>query len=126
MTDPAAPLTVAARQRADDTRARAVDALRRLNATGEPVTYTRVAHAANVSRSWLYRQPDLRLDIDRLRTDHATATPPVPAAERATAESTRRRLEAMHDEIQRLKDENRVLREQVARRFGEQRASGRP
>ena len=127
MTDiKSAPLTAAARQRAHDTRDRAVEALRLLDTSGEPVTYTRVAQAANVSRSWLYRQPDLRREIDRLRTGQHTTTTPVPSAQRASTDSIRRRLEASHDEIQRLKEENRLLRDQVARRFGEQRANGTP
>jgi hypothetical protein len=87
------------------------------------VTFTRVAHAAGVSRSWLYRQPDLRTEIDRLRTSHSTTTT-VPSAQRATTESLRRRLETTLDEIHRLKVENRQLREEVARRFGQQRADG--
>ena len=116
-------LVVAAQQRAQDTRHRAVDALRRLDAAGETVTFTGVAQAAGVSRSWLYRQPDLCSEIDRLRTSGRATTAPAPSAQRAS-DSLRRRLEANLDEIQRLKAENHQLREQVARRFGQQRADG--
>jgi hypothetical protein len=122
--DNSAVLTAAARQRSQDTRGRAVEALRRLDAAGGTVTFAGVAQAADVSRSWLYRQPDLCTEIVRLRSTHDTTTTPVPAAQRASTDSLRRRLEASHDEIQRLKDENRRLREQVARRFGRQRADG--
>lgn len=48
------PLIAAAHQRAQDTRRRAVDAIRRLDASGEIVTFTTIATTANVSRSWLY------------------------------------------------------------------------
>lgn len=117
-------LVVAAQQRSQDTRHRAVDALRRLDAAGETVTFTGVAQAAGVSRSWLYRQPDLCSEIDRLRTSGRATTAPVPSAQRASTDSLRRRLEATLDEVQRLKAENHQLREQVARRFGQQRADG--
>ena len=55
-------------------RQRATEALQRLHTTGQPITFrtaTHVARTAGVSRSWLYRQPDLRADIDRL---HRVAT----------------------------------------------------
>lgn len=68
-------LAAAAQQRSQQTRHRAIDTLRRLDAAGNNVTFTSVAQAAHVSRSWLYRQPDLRAEIDRLRASRtATAT----------------------------------------------------
>ena len=123
MTADHAALVGAAHQRTHDTRQRAVNALRRLDATGAVVTFISVARAAGVSRSWLYRQADLRAEIDRLRTS-VSATTIVPSAQRASSESLRRRLEATLDEIRRLKAENHQLRQQVAQRLGQQRADG--
>ncbi|MER5219356.1 DUF6262 family protein [Streptomyces flaveus] len=60
----------AARRRSEYTRAKAVQALRSLDAAGEPVTFETVAKRAGVSRSWLYAQPDLRAEIERLRAAH--------------------------------------------------------
>jgi hypothetical protein len=120
-----AALTAAAQQRAQDTRRRAVEALRHCDAAGEPMTFTSIARTAGVSRSWLYRQADLRTQIDRLRATRG-ATTTVPSAQRASTDSQQRRLETTLDEIQRLKTENHQLREQVARRFGQQRADGHP
>lgn len=85
-------LVDAAHQRAQDTRRRAVDALRRCDAAGETVTFTSVARAASVSRSWLYRQPDLRAEIDRLRTTGTATTATIPSAQQASTDSLRRRL----------------------------------
>ena len=45
-----------------------------------------------VSRSWLYRQPDLRADIDRLRRVATTQAVPIPPAERGSAQSLQQRL----------------------------------
>ncbi len=119
-----AALAASAKQRAQHTRDRAVDALRRLDAAGENVTFTAVARAAGISRSWLYRQPDLRNEIDRLRNGHTGTETCVPSAQRASDDSIRRRLEATLDEIERLKTENHQLRQRVAERFGQQRADG--
>ena len=89
-----AALAAAARQRADQTRQRATEALQRLHATGQPITFTHVARTAGVSRFWLYRQPDLRAEIDRLRRATTTHAVPVPSPQRGSAESLRQRLEA--------------------------------
>ena len=121
-----AALAAAARQRSDQTRQRATEALQRLHATGQPITFAHVARTAGVSRSWLYRQPDLRAEINRLRrvaTGHAV---PVPSPERGSAESLRQRLEAALDEITRLNADNHQLREHLAQHLGHRRQSRIP
>ena len=66
----------AARRRARATRRSAVAALRRMNEAGMPITFDSLAREAGVSRSWLYNQPDLRAEVERLRDR------PHPAADR--------------------------------------------
>jgi hypothetical protein len=115
----------AARQRRELTRAKAIQALRTLDAAGTPVTFETVARTAAVSRSWLYAQPDIRAEIERLRAAyrHAPAAP-VPDRQRASDASLRRRLEAATQRNRNLAEENRQLREQLARALGEARAPG--
>ncbi|MCY0932328.1 DUF6262 family protein [Streptomyces sp. H27-H1] len=72
-TDNSPHIIAAARSRAAATRERAVAALRRMDATGRSVSFDAVARAAGVSRSWLYTQPDLRAEINRLRERHDKA-----------------------------------------------------
>ncbi|WP_167161590.1 DUF6262 family protein [Streptomyces sp. MBT27] len=114
----------AARQRAAATRSRAVAALRRMDAAGQPVSFDAVAREARVSRSWLYAQPDLRTEISRLRERRGPAptTPQVPAQQRASETSLLRRLEAATARNRQLEAEVRELREQLARVLGQQRA----
>ncbi len=118
-------LIQAARRRSQATRERAIQALRRLAATGGPATFDSVARTAGVSRSWLYTQPDLRAEIERLRAayGHAPASLPIPARQRASDASLQRRLEAVNAEIRRLREENQQLREQLAWALGERRAA---
>ena len=116
-----AALVAAARQRADQTRQRATEALQRLHATGQPITFTHVARTAGVSRSWLYRQPDLRAEIDRLRRDTPAQAVHVPPPQRGSAESLRQRLNAALDEITRLKADNHKLRQHLAQHLGHRR-----
>ena len=85
----------AARQRHELTRAKAIQALRTLDARGAPLTFETVARAAAVSRSWLYAQPDIRAEIERLRAVRRPCPRyAVPAQQRASDASLRRRLEA--------------------------------
>ena len=121
-----AALTAAARQRSDQTRQRATEALQRLHATGQPITFAHVARTANVSRSWLYRQPDLRADIDRLRRVTTTQAVPVPSPERGSTESLQQRLNATLDEITRLKTDNHQLRQHLAQHLGHRRQNHLP
>jgi hypothetical protein len=93
----------------------AIDQLRR---EGRAVSYAAVAHAAGVSRTWLYRQDQIRDLIGQLR-DQPPAT--TRTAQRANTDSLRQRLDTARAEITRLRAENRSLRDQLARQLGLQR-----
>jgi Family of unknown function (DUF6262) len=118
-------IVAAAQRRHEYTRAKAIQALRTLDAEGRPVTFEAVAKQASISRSWLYTQPDLRAEIEQLRAAHrgAPATQ-VPARQRASSASLLRRLEAANARIRHLAEENRRLRGQLALALGERRATG--
>jgi Family of unknown function (DUF6262) len=113
----------AAAARHDAALDRARTAVEALDHAGETVTFTAVARAARVSRGWLYNQPDVRDAIVGLRRDQLARVPTaIPAAQRATPESLRRRLDTAREEISRLRAQNAALREQLARSLGERRA----
>jgi negative regulator of sigma E activity len=117
-------IVAAAQHRHEYTRAKAIQALRELETAGGPVTFDAVASAAGVSRSWLYSQADLRAEIERLRASSRPAPgAPVPTRQRASDASLLRRLEAANARNRQLADENRRLRDQLARALGEQRSA---
>lgn len=124
--DNTAHLIEAARARSQKARRRAIAALRRLDRDGHPVSLHAVALAAGVSRSFLYRQADLRAEVDRLRQQPPAGGRPLPSAIRASNESRQARLEALRAEIARLTEENRWLRQQAETLLGERRAAPRP
>lgn len=109
----------AAADKRDAATRHTIAVIEELARTGAHVSVAVVAHSAGVSRSWLYEQPDLLADINRLRERKSAV--PIPAKQRATEESTRQRLDAARAELERLRAENAMLREQVARTLGEQR-----
>ncbi len=128
----ATPLVAAAKRRHELTRAKAIQAIRELDRAGTTVTFTAVAGQAQVSRSWLYSQPDICRQIRQLReaTGRST-TAPIPASQRASGTSLLRRLETAHAENRRLSDECTHLRAEIARLrrqiahlLGEQRQAG--
>jgi Family of unknown function (DUF6262) len=94
-------------------------AIEQLQREGTAINYTAVAHSAGVSRSWLYRQGQIRDLISQLRNQHAPAA--AAAAQRATTDSLRQRLDTARTELTRLRAENRSLRDQIARQPGLQR-----
>jgi Family of unknown function (DUF6262) len=118
-------LTVAAARRHELTRAKAIQALRELDRAGGPVSFASVAAAAGVSRSWLYTQPDIRDQIQRLRSTMTKTPAPtvIPAGQRATDASLRSRLAAALERNRVLADENARLRRQLARALGDQRSA---
>jgi hypothetical protein len=117
MTDPArhAPLARAAAQRRGDARRRTQQALQDLHRTGASISFVAVARAADVSRKFLYSQPDLREHIERARAAQADAPrSTVPLRERASDASVRARLRATLEENKRLRDENAHARQEIA------------
>ena len=118
-------IVTAARDRATATRRRAVAAIRRMNNAGQPISFDAVAREGKVSRSWLYKQPDLRAEIERLRTRQAAGSPsrPIPDRQRASDPSLRQRLELATTRIRQLETDNKQLRYALAQALGEQRAA---
>lgn len=90
-------------------------AIAELQRAGSGVTFAAVAKSSGVARSWLYDQPEIRQLIARLRR---TAPPPAANNDRASTESLRRMTEGLHLELGRLREENKALREQLARQLG--------
>jgi hypothetical protein len=118
-------IVAAAQRRATATRRRAATALRRMDNAGQPISFDAVAREAKVSRSWLYNQPDLRAEIERLRgrRNPAPAVRPIPDRQRASDTSLRRRLEVATQRNSELEAENRQLRAALAVALGDQRAA---
>ena len=94
-------------------------AIEQFQREGTAINYTAIARTAGVSRTWLYRQDQIRDLISQLRQQHAPAA--TLATQRASTNSLRQRLDTARAEITRLRAENRSLREQIARQLGLQR-----
>jgi hypothetical protein len=115
----------AARRRSQATHRRAVAALRRMDNQGLPITYQALAREADVSRSWLYAQPDLRTEIDRLRQRARPADArTVPDRQRPSDASLQTRLDLAGQRIKNLEADTQRLRLALAQALADKR--GRP
>lgn len=118
-------LIAAAQARAEQTRARALRALRRLDDAGVAVTFEAIAREAGVSRSWLYGQDDLRAEIQALRTRSRPSSPtPMPPQRQAASDaSLLRRLQAATTRLRQLEEDNQQLRDALAEALGTARTA---
>jgi hypothetical protein len=119
VTDNTAFLAKANARRHEAALTAAHDAIERLGREGRVVNFGAVAHASGVSRAWLYREPEIRELVVRLRASSPTTT--ARAAQRASTDSLRQRLDTAREEITRLRAENSALRDQLARHLGARR-----
>lgn len=123
MADKTIHLLQAAAARHHNAMVNATNAIRELDRAGQPITFQAVAEAAGVSRSWLYRNPQMRAEIEQLRASTTSAPPSPPSRERATRDSLRHQLHALQLDLAELRRENKILRDQLARRIGQERTS---
>lgn len=114
-------LTANARRRSEQTMQKAQDTLTAMAANGETVTVAILAKNADVSRSWIYTQPELRDRIEQLNQAAAPRPPRTPAASRASLGSLKRRLDLAHQRIAQLREENGQLRHAVEQLHGQLR-----
>jgi hypothetical protein len=121
----AEPLAQAANARHQRAVERAERALRDLDRESAAISFQSVAQRAGVSRQWLYTQPALRAEIERLRQQRPTLSDGVPSRQRATEASLRQRLETLRAENQRLREENAGLKTELAIAYGQQRCTER-
>jgi Family of unknown function (DUF6262) len=120
-TDNTRHIIAASRRRHEFTRARAIQVLRTLDVSCTPVTFESVARFAGVSRSWLYAQPDIRAETERLRgTSQRGSGPSEPARVRRILAPAPRRSPPANRQ---LAEENRQLRDRLAHALGMQRSS---
>jgi hypothetical protein len=115
------PEALAAFQRQRSTRNRdaVTAAIRQLDCGAQPITVAGVAALAGVDRSYIYGHPDLLEEIRTRRSIIPSKLVPRPAVDRATIASLQARLASAHEEIARLKAENRTVRDRLTNVLGD-------
>jgi hypothetical protein len=116
-------LAVATAKRSADARRRAENALLNLRISGQPVSVAALARDAQVSRSWLYTQPDLIVGLRKL-----AGKPAAPRSTTATEQSLKVRLAAaltrnkrLQQRVDSLVEQNNQQRAQLEQVYAELR-----
>jgi hypothetical protein len=116
MADTPPALAAANSRRRQAALSAARHAMAELQASGATITFAAVATTSGVARSWLYEQAEIRQLIGGLRR---AGPPPLSRHdERASTESLHRIAEGLRLELARLREENKTLRDQLARQLG--------
>ena len=116
------PLALAAERKSTDAVARARAAITALHDAGATITFQGVAQHAGVSRQWLYKNTELRAEIEKLRGAQMGARR-VPVTQRASDASLRQRNQTLAEDNKRLRAENTDLKAELAVLLGERRAA---
>ncbi|MGW7261584.1 DUF6262 family protein [Streptomyces sp. NPDC054834] len=124
-------LATAAKAKSQAKTAAAEKAIRTLVKRGEPITFQAVQREASVSHAFLYNHPDLRVRIERLRSQARPVPAPAPTADEQstlvlalTSQIThlkkqhRKEVQALRDALEQAHGENLDLRRELARRGG--------
>ncbi len=119
-------IIAAAKKRSRATTSRAIAALRKIDNSGGAVNFDAVAREAGTSRSWLYNQPELRSEIERLRSRQRPTPSRIPDRQRATDASLHQRLQTASDRIRQLENDNTRLRQALAEALGDRRTYPHP
>uniref|UniRef100_B8HWN6 Transposase n=1 Tax=Cyanothece sp. (strain PCC 7425 / ATCC 29141) TaxID=395961 RepID=B8HWN6_CYAP4 len=100
-------IKLAAQRKREETFTRTDEAIKQLIRDRKPINFESVAEAANVTRAWIYKQPELRQRIETLRSQQASKKELPPQARASDASKT-----AM---IATLREENKRLRAEIQR-----------
>jgi hypothetical protein len=121
MAPESTPLQVAAARKRQSALDRARVALAAMHDSGAPITFQSLAVHAGVSRQWLYKNAELRAEIEKLRA-RQHGSEPIPVAQRASEGSLRQRNLMLLEANKRLRAENQELKHELATLLGERRS----
>ncbi len=105
-------LLKAAKSKREITLSKATKALYELQSTNQVVTFAAIAKHANISVAWLYRQPNIRKQVEQLRAKSLPSLIAHKKAENAL-------LCHLKTRVKTLENENKELRKQLEIVYGE-------
>lgn len=113
-------LLKSAKEKASASEKRAEEAIRTLLKTGQPINYSTVAKAAQVSVAWLYRNETMKQRIDHLRKQYRSQSRvQIPSSERLSDASKDSMIATLKLRIKELTEENQTMRRQLEVAYGQ-------
>lgn len=102
-----------AKKKRQEAIARTDEAIQQLIRERRPINFKTVAEAADVSTAWLYKEPEIKTRIEKLRAQGTCKEKSVPAGQKASDASKNAQYQALKQRLQRVEAENRGLREHM-------------
>lgn len=113
MAEPSRYLEASWRKRSDEAQAKALNAIKELQANGEPVNFNTVHLKSGVSKNYLYTNETVRKEIESQRSLAAAKAGAWHKKYDRTSKSKDVLIEAKDKRIARLEEENHRLRQEL-------------
>ncbi len=113
MAEPSRYLEASWRKRSDEAQAKALKAIKELQADGEPVNFNTVHLKSGVSKNYLYTNETVRKEIESQRLVEASKAGAWHKKYDRTSKSKDVFIEAKDKRIARLEEENHRLRQEL-------------
>jgi hypothetical protein len=91
----------------------------RLSVQGKEINFNNVAKEANVAKSWLYNNTDIRTQIETLRSQQNEVGRIVKRKPKNNAKSEESLIKTLKERIKELEKENKELKVQLEKLYGE-------
>jgi Family of unknown function (DUF6262) len=112
-------LRKAARQKAEETRRRAEEAIALLLKEQRPINFKTVAEAAQISTAWLYANEAIKMRILHLRSQQVPkAQVKIPACEQASSASKDAMIAALQKRVRAQAEKIKELEKQLEVAYG--------
>lgn len=106
-----------ARQKSKRTRENVDKVISRLSLEGKTINFNTVAKEANVSKSWLYKEQDIRRRIESLRKLQKTSN--VVSKQKKSSRSEEILIKTLKTRVKELEEENIKIKNQIQKLYGE-------
>ena len=113
MAEPSRYLEASWHKRSDEAQAKALNAIKELQANGEPVNFNTVHLKSGVSKNYLYTNETVRKEIESQRLVEASKAGAWHKKYDRTSKSKDVLIEAKDKRIARLEEENHRLRQEL-------------
>ncbi|OKL38237.1 DUF6262 family protein [Domibacillus mangrovi] len=104
------------KEKSEKTRIRVEKAISEMALKNEKINFNTVSQKANASKSWLYKQEDIRTRIERLRGQQISEL--IPRKQSKSIRSEDVLVKTLKTRIKALEEENKQLKDQVQKLYG--------
>jgi len=111
-------IKAAAQKKKEETFTRAEEAIKKLIKEKKPINFESVSQAADVTRAWLYRQPELRNQIETLR-ERQGVKQQLPVELKLSDASKQTLTFELRKQNKELKMENQKLKRELEGAYGQ-------